>query len=303
MKQHHPASLSGRLTILIALLLGLALLLPTPAAAQGEITLASLTVRVWPEFDRPSSLVFLMGELSPGVTLPADLTFSLPPTAAVNAVAYEDPATGDLLTAQSSQVGNLLTMTSPNGTFHIEYYDLALSIEGDQRSYALSFPLPYTVTGEIVIEVQQPVNASGLSVTPAGGTTVTDALGLPAYVLTLPGAQAGETVALSFTYTKPDTALTADQFQQPPVIPPVDTTTSTAGAAGGSGLPLGWTIAIVLVGVAAVSAGVFLAIRNRRPAPRTVRPTAGAKRFCTQCGKPVPPDARFCPHCGAALRR
>ncbi len=303
MRQHHPVGLSGRLAILITILLGLALLPPAPATAQGEITLASLTVRVWPEFDRPSALVFLIGEVSPGATLPADLTFSLPPTAALNAVAYEDPASGDLLTAQSSQVGNLLTMTSPNGTFHIEYYDLALSIEGDQRSYALSFPLPYTVTGEIVVEVQQPVNASSLSVTPVGGTTVTDALGQPAYVVTLPGVQAGETLALSFTYTKPDTALTADQFQQPAVIPPVDTT-STAGAAGSSGLPLGWTIAIVLAAVAAVSAGVFLAIRNRRPMPRRAKPTTeGSKRFCTQCGKPVPADARFCPHCGVALRR
>lgn len=66
-------------------------------SAQNEITLASLEIDLWPEYDRPDMLVIYRLTLDNSVKLPAQLTLRIP--AAVGApynVAYEDAADGML---------------------------------------------------------------------------------------------------------------------------------------------------------------------------------------------------------------
>ena len=122
------------LAVLIGVILG-----PVQAAHGAQAAdpprLSLLTIRVWPEFDRPGVLVFLVGQTAPGVTLPAELKFTLPPGATVNAVAYID-STRNVLTDQVPQSvdGQNVSITTPNGNFHIEFYDPALKIEDGARS-------------------------------------------------------------------------------------------------------------------------------------------------------------------------
>ncbi|MBP8950216.1 MAG: hypothetical protein KBG73_15340, partial [Candidatus Promineofilum sp.] len=59
-----------------------------PVAAQTEVTqLDSLTVELWPDYDRPAMLVILTGTLPASATLPAAVTIPLPAGAEINAVA------------------------------------------------------------------------------------------------------------------------------------------------------------------------------------------------------------------------
>ena len=104
----HVRNQKRSLTIIAAILL-LILALPAAAQAQDTISLSSFSVRIWPEFDRPSALVIISGEVE-NAELPVELQFSIPETAAVNAAAYVDPATGDLLTTQNMLDNGLLTL-------------------------------------------------------------------------------------------------------------------------------------------------------------------------------------------------
>ena len=70
------------------LLLLLLLLVALPVAAQTEVTqLDTLTVELWPDYDRPAMLVILTGTLPESAALPATVTIPLPPEAEINAVA------------------------------------------------------------------------------------------------------------------------------------------------------------------------------------------------------------------------
>ena len=63
---------------LLILLLFALLTIPLPANAQGQVSLDTVTIQLWPEFDQPSMLVILNIQLAPSVSLPSELTFQLP---------------------------------------------------------------------------------------------------------------------------------------------------------------------------------------------------------------------------------
>ncbi len=289
--------------IALFVLLAAALLVAAPSAhAQEPITLNNLTVRIWPEFDQPSALVFLVGQVASGTPLPAELRFPLPAGATVHAVAFVDAASGDLLTASYRQEGSEVVMTSPNGSFWVEFYDAALQVEGAQRSYTLMWTTPYAIT-TLTYEVQSPYGAQGLAVEPAGGALSSDELGLPLYTLARNGIAAGETLTLRFTYSKADSTLTSDWLSTVPGASQ-PTTGSSAPSAGGNIPPLG--IALIALGgllILGVVGYWFFGVRQPALRRRAAGPQVGGdKRFCPQCGQPVQPADRFCRHCGARLR-
>ncbi len=197
--------------LLGVLLLVAALLVPLSVAAQGRVAIETLTVAIWPEFDRPAALVFYKGIVAEGTSLPVRLRFIIPSGAAVHAVAYQLPD-GQLVNASFSIVGSTLTVTSPNGTFHVEFYDPALAWEGDERRYALEWVSEYDV-GNLIWEVQQPAEASNLSLTPGESTLTVDAFGLPLYRISAGPVLAGESARIEVRYTRPTTALTVELLQ------------------------------------------------------------------------------------------
>src|SRR4051794_5059158 len=61
---------------------------PGAARAQQAVSLASLQISIWPEYDRPTSLVILDGVVAAGVKLPVQLRVRIPAAAVrPNAVA------------------------------------------------------------------------------------------------------------------------------------------------------------------------------------------------------------------------
>jgi DNA-binding NarL/FixJ family response regulator len=180
------------------------------ARAQAEaVTLSELVIRVWPEYDQPSVLVLYHGQVGEDTPLPVELRFALPPDAAFHAAAYYDAATDDLLNAPHVLEDGGIVMSSPNGTFHIEFYDPALQIDGEQRSYTLTWEGDYAVQ-QLTWEVQQPPAARSFSVDPTGGTLAVGENGLAYYSVSQTEMAADETAALSLSYLNPEGALTRD---------------------------------------------------------------------------------------------
>lgn len=290
-------------------------LTPGAALAQAAIPLSQLTIRLWPEYDKPGVLVFLIGQTGSGVTLPAELKFTLPQGSTVNAVAYQD-TTNNILTDKVTHTvdGQNVSITTPNGNFHIEFYDPALQVTGGQRAYKFTWQQNFSVD-QLTWEIEQPAGASALAITPPGGTIITDENGLPLTQIAAGSVAAGQPSAISVSYSKPTDTLSATALAQ---SRPAAAATNTAQPASSSN-PLTIVLAVLLIALAAAVItlvylrGGFAGIGVRVVDAETPQPRGKAARkprkkserggrFCPQCGQPARPGDMFCRSCGAKLR-
>jgi DNA-binding NarL/FixJ family response regulator len=247
---------SRRPLILLILLSLTALTLIPGRAALGQSTpaLDTLVVRLWPEFDQPGVLVFYLGVVEGDTPLPVQLSFTLPDGAALHAVAYEHES-GGLVDADYTLDGNTVLLTSPNGTFHLEYYDSSLILNGSERGYTFTFPDPYPVQN-FFYEVQQPAGALALAIDPPTDTVYVDSFGLNTFLLNLGGLEAGEAPTLRVAYSKSSTALTVEQIEG--AAPPEVT------AAPAAGLP-SWVVGAA-AGLFVLAIGALAFVFGRRTA-------------------------------------
>ena len=291
-------SLKKNLLVLLALLLAL-FTLPGLSQAQEPVALELLEVTIWPEFDQPAALVFLSGAAVTGGEEPVELRFELPPGATLNAVAYRGE--GNLLSAEYEQQGDEVIVTSPNGTFWVEYYD-ELTFDGGERSYGVNFTAQHDIN-TLVWTVQTPYGGTDMRVDPAeGGTSQTGQNGLPTFTVAEENIAAGDEVSLAFSYTKSNDTLSAEWLSQQggggaeEAVQPAVTTTGSQ--------PATWVVVLLLVGgLALVGGGVYWFVSQSNAKPGRTRRTRakGGKGFCTQCGKSVQGGDKFCRHCGAKL--
>ncbi len=282
--------------LIIKLALLAVLLVPGSLARAQEtepITLATLTIRVWPEYDQPAALVFYIGQAAEGTTFPVDLRFQIPPGAVLNATAYTADQTGNLLTAVSRVEGNTVIVTSPNGSFHVEFYDPGLKIEGEQRTYLLVWPGDYPV-GQLTWEVEQPAGSRDIAVEPAGGSWAIDSNNLQTYTVDQGGLEAGQQMTLSVSYAKSDSALSVDALAPGASGSTPQTTTTPSGDT--------WQIvalSVLITALMLVIIGlVIYGVRHRRAG---VQAGAAGGSFCPNCGQAAGVEDRFCRQCGSSL--
>lgn len=288
------------------------LVAPAAAFAQTDeppaatVTLDTLRIILWPEFDQPAVLVQYNGAVA-GATGEAELRFTLPAGATFHTAAIIDPASGDLLDAMdvTTVEGNLVTMRSPNGTFHIEFYDPALDVSQEQRAYTYTWPGDYAVNN-LTWEVQQPAGAENFAVDAADAVPAVGAFGLNYYSASASNLAAGQQAAFGFNYVKAGSGLTVETL--PTQAPATDLEPS--GAAEDSSTR-GTTNTILIVALAALGVGLvgggayyyWRTVQGDRRGGRR-ESDGGSGVFCTQCGTEASSRSdKFCRKCGASLRR
>ncbi|NDJ51612.1 MAG: zinc ribbon domain-containing protein [Chloroflexi bacterium] len=264
-----------------------------------------------------------MGQVADEISEPVELQFTLPDSATLHAVAYQDPATGQLLQADSRFENGTVTLTTPTGHFHIEFYDAALAIDGASRSYRLDWSSPYPVE-TLVYQMQQPPTSSVFSSEPAAQTTLQDEFGLNMAVWSVEEVAAGEMLGISLSYSKSDSNLTADVLAPPGGAG----APNSAGAPSGAAQPAGpapaqaaaggmspLAVIVLVVGVSAfVGVAVYLLSTGRikivndsepsqPPSRKGQSKTAANPRFCTKCGASLRTDDKFCRECGQPVGR
>lgn len=295
-----------------------------PAQAQTGLEIEVLQIELWPEFDRAAMLVLLTGTLAPGTNLPAQVEVRIPAAAGEpHAVAYQS-AEGSLLTApfttRTEGESVIVTLTSETLTFHLEYYDPALTISGEVRSYAFDWTPSYAVRAAKV-RIQHPVDSREVALLPAAsGTTVGD-YGLTYSVAELGALIAGQPVALTLSYQKSGGTLSSTVVN-PPLLQAEPVTSPSAATTDWTP----WIIGGASAGAVAIVLGLGWFVWQRRQARTPVRrarpgrrqaaaraeadpaeprriptPAAGpaGRRFCTQCGEPITVSDNFCRNCGA----
>jgi hypothetical protein len=280
-----------------------------PAQAQSELRLSSVTVDIWPEYDRPAVLVIYHLTLSSDTKLPATLNLRIPVQSEVFAVAVNDPVKGLLNTPYDRTVQGLwakLTITTNSAEVQVEYYD-ALVKNGTARHIVYEWAGDYAVDA-FSVDLQQPVGATNLVTVPAFSTSD---LGQDGFVYSQSAPQiltAGQAFTLTVDYQKSTDTLSITGL---PVQSTQPLNASTPGRVTMSGV-IPWVLAgagVALI-VFGIVGGIYLwkngtrrssATRKRHSLPQQASETGDI--YCHQCGKRAQPGDVFCRTCGMRLRK
>ncbi|MFN2138623.1 MAG: hypothetical protein ACK2UK_21885 [Candidatus Promineifilaceae bacterium] len=190
---------------------------PGAAAQTGVIDLQHAWLDLWPDYDEPSVLIMLTGELPPDTPLPAAVTIPLPSSAAINAVA-EASSSGLASIPYETGPGEVRFLTTTS-RFRVEYYD-PYQTDGDKRAYRFDWPAPFTI-GELGVRLQVPAAASNFESDPAPVQTLVEPSdGLTYFDLPSTASPAGTPLSLSLSYRNESDELTADRpGDTPPALP------------------------------------------------------------------------------------
>jgi hypothetical protein len=289
-------------------MLGMLLAFPFSASAQSNAVLSFVTVQLWPEYDQPSMLVIVDFQLAANTTLPATLTFRIPPDANLIAVAtdigggqfmnvpYEEPtASGEY------QVFDMIIEdTNPH---RFEYYQ-PLSFNGEERIFSYLWDNGYEVTAFQYLFLE-PMDVTSVSLDP-NYTSQETFNGLKYYEGSTVPLTAGEQFTLNLKYTKTTDALVS-QAQTVQASDPVNEDTP-----GRVSLTNSLPYIIGGLGLIMITGGLMYYFQwGRRSASKSRRrhssggdaETSGADAYCPQCGARAKPSDRFCRTCGARLRQ
>jgi len=290
---------------------------PSLHAQESQPRLASLSIDIWPEFDRQATvLVMLIGELAPDVPLPATLTLRIPASsggpAAVASRASGEAELFDLDYELSRAEDSLLVkFTTSNPIFQMEFYE-PLTTDTSERTYTYVWPGDLPVD-QLTVGLQEPAGSSQLTVEPDLGASSPGGHQLPYRSAQMGALEAGKTLTVTVRYHKEDPRTSAEILG---LGGPSQAEPAGGAGGGGDGIPV-WLIHLLFIPVVvlvAAAGGYWLAqrqlvpdLKGPGPQPRGQqdRQSAAASEspaFCIHCGNRLRPTNRFCPQCGTLVR-
>ena len=282
------------------------------AQAQDTPSFDTLTIDLWPEYDRPSMLVIYKAELSPKVALPAEVTLRIPVEAGAPAVVAVGPDANSVADAvyETQVMGEWLEVSfiATTPAIQFEYYDPRLIKDGALRSFDFTWPGDYGVS-KLAMQAQQPLGATNLTVSPLMGRMVQDQVGFTYNIIDVGQIAQGETFDLGMGYEKEPDALSVESLQIQP------SATITPGSSNLFSLDQPWIWFLIALGVVLIGGGGYWYWRTgqeeTQPRKRRQRRSSGGGQagvpegktvYCHQCGKRARPGDAFCRTCGTRLR-
>ena len=291
----------------------------------GSVTFDTVEVDLWPEYDQPSMLVIYHLILPTGTTLPASLSLHIPSSAGDPYNVASRQSDGQLYTMAFTRTvqGNFseVDFTTTSLEIQFEYYDPGLNTASagnpypilkkgnNQRAYTFEWQGDYPVK-TMNIQVQQPIGATQMVITPALGSGTAGEGGLVYYNGTVGAVPGGTQFKLSLSYQKPNDSLSASSLKVQTSAP---ITQQTPGRAPNPLVYLPWILGGLGV-VLAVGGGLWYrsssreekAVFSRKPRLSRVVSSdsdAGDRIYCHQCGKLAGQGDLFCRSCGTRLRQ
>ncbi len=301
------------------LLLFLMLLIPAGAVkADNPIAFDTVEIDLWPEYDQPTMLVIYHIFIDPGTALPVTLSLHIPARVGDPAHVATREADGILYNAPFKRTvsgdWSTVTLTATSLEVQFEYYDPALTKNGPARSFTYEWQGEYDVNS-LSIQVQQPVGATNMQITPSLGLGTAGDGGIIFYDSTVVPVNAGTRFSVSLMYQKDNDTLTASSLQVQPSAP---LSAQTPGRALGIYTVIAWTLgglgALLLIGGGiwywrSGSSGQPRKRYARQPQkPGIQRPAAVENAdsedvYCHQCGNRAQEGDVFCRLCGTKLRK
>ena len=287
-------------------LIALILLFPTSVRAQEIVTLKSLNVQLWSEFDQPSMLTILEFEVADGIQLPITLDIPVPSGANITAVAF-GPENSLLLANYSNKASDdpnwqviSIFVTDPT-YYRVEYY-MPLERSGNKRSFTFQWTGPYSVN-EFNIDVRVPQDSTNVKTSPAI-PFVQEQPFLSGGAMTS-GLQEGQNYELQIEYSRESEEIVSPSSSpQAEPISPVDE--NTDGRATLNNLPVilgGFGVVLIIIALTFYLRGRSVTEQTSKPRKRS-RSTqnSGTQTYCHECGARANEGDRFCRTCGSKLR-
>ena len=282
------------------------------AQAQEVPRFETLTIDLWPEYDRPDMLVIYKAELSPEVSLPAEVALRIPVEAGAPAVVAVGPDANSVADAvfETQVMGDWLEVSfiATTPVIQFEYYDPRLIKDGALRSFDFTWPGDYGVD-TLVLQAQQPLGATNITVSPLMGRMVQDQVGFTYDTIDVGELMQGETFDLGVSYEKESDALSVESLQIQP------SATITPGSSNLFNLDQPWVWFLIALGVILIGGGAYWYWRTgqqeTQPRKRKQRRSssveqaevpAGKPVYCHQCGKRARQGDVYCRTCGTRLR-
>jgi len=286
--------------------------LPLPTQVAGSaIKISSFQVELWPEFDKPNSVLVINDiTLSADTSLPATLVFHLPPMA-VGPSMLEVGATKNTASDQGidysvqPQTNTLnLTIKAKGPAIHFEYYD-PIQRDGRTRKYLYKWMTDYPV-GDFKLTVQQPIGAKNLQIPPALTSSEIRNDNMKYFGRDFGAESAGTVLLFSLGYEKSSDALSISSLQVQPSQPLGSNTSGTFMSSVSNAVPyLLGGLGLLLIGGCVVYfwqvGGGGGKNSTKRRSPR-VETEADSEVYCHQCGTRAHKGDRFCRICGTKLR-
>jgi hypothetical protein len=187
----------------------------------------------------------------------------------------------------------------------VDYYDDALTKNGNQRKYTYEWPGDYSVD-TFRFELQTPLKASNMTAEPALTSLGKNNDGFEFSDFKQTSVKSGQKLAFSFQYQR-DTDAPSTSFLQVQSTGPVEQTSTWSyylvWILGGIGLIL----LLIAAGVYWVSGSAnrsMVKSRKRHSVRKDDTEDAGESAVhCSQCGKRAQQADRFCRVCGSRIRR
>ncbi len=290
----------------------------SPAQAQSPVAIESLKVELWPEYDQPSILVIYRFSLSSDSSLPAQLKLRIPTAAGEPFAVAVGPSSDRVADVpyQRTVMGEWteVSFAATMPFIQFEYYDPGLERQNSERSFEYHWTGDYGVQS-LVVEVQQPVDATDMRISPSLGRGETRGDGLVYYTSQVGSLSAGQTFSIIFEYQKPHEVLSATRLSVEPSQP------LTADTTGRIRLESFLPWALGLLGLVLIGGGGYWywQVGRREPQSRAKTRSRGRRRqveraeeeegeipeagvYCHQCGKRASSNDRFCRSCGTRLR-
>ncbi|OGO65026.1 MAG: hypothetical protein A2030_02630 [Chloroflexi bacterium RBG_19FT_COMBO_50_10] len=290
-------------------------LLPFGVRAQGSLSLSSLEIQIWPEYDKPTVLVIYQLALSPTTAFPASVSIRIPTTAGdPNAVAVRQ-VDGSLYTIdytrQVSGEWAMINFTATAAEIQLEYYDPGLTKEDASRHYQYVWLGDYAVS-QLTIQVQQPAGATEMRISPSLGAGTTGSDNLTYYTQDIGAISAGQNIQITVDYQKSSDVLSAENLPVQPSAPIPESTAPDLNVS--TWLP--WILGILGAGLIFGSIIWFWQSGRQRPTQQSRRRRSRAEAFepeintsveedaiyCSQCGKRASSGDLFCRSCGTPIR-
>lgn len=292
--------------LFLMFILGILLVFPFSVSAQTNVTLYSVKVQLWPEYDQPSMLVIVDFKIAPMTSLPVELTFNIPNDANLIAVAFQ-PETGELLNANfeppkengSSQTFTVLV--EQNVMHRFEYYQ-PLIFKGNERTFSYIWESAYAVKN-FSVSVLEPLDVTSINIEPVYvSKQQTD--GLNVYEGEVIKLATGEAYKLDLQYEKNSLTLVSEPQQ---ILPAEPINENTPGRVSlNNFLPYligGFGILFIVIGI--VYYWRFGRTSIKRPRRRNLVVDDDKNKtgtYCSNCGARAKSGDRFCRTCGARLR-
>lgn len=297
---------------MIAVLFIIVATIGRPVKSQEIISISSVQVEIWPEFDRPEVLVIYHVLLTDDTQLPALVTIKIPTKAELTAVAVEDPTLGLILADYSlleESNWTKLTIIATTPILQLEYYDSILKT-GNMRQIIFEWMSDVPVDA-FSVAFQNPISATDIKLNPSSIAIQSGQYNLLYNIIEAVSLRAGEKFTFTASYEKGDDVLSVASLPVEPLVP-LD---ETAGQINWNSV-LPWIMGIVGLIFIILGLLVFFGFKGRfkiSDRKRSGYPKSDKKRqeksdnsvanYCSECGQRAQPGDQFCRSCGNQLTR